>query len=84
MTIGGIRISEARFVLLSRLLEQGSAAVGSLNPATARSLHSLGLIEMFVPDATTYAMAARGRVRYYRLSAAGVEAINGVKQKYKR
>ena len=84
MTIAGIKISEARFIVLSRLLEQGHVAVKSINARTGDSLRSLGLIEMIVPDATTLAMASRGRVRYYRLTRAGEEAIKGVKQLYKR
>ena len=82
MTIGGIEISEARFVVLSRLLEQGQVAVKSINARTGSSLASLGLIEMFTPDAPTYAAAVRGLVRHYRLTPAGKEAIEGVKRKY--
>jgi hypothetical protein len=87
MTIGGIAISEAKFIALSALLERGKIPVvvnGGIHRRTASSLMADGLIEMFVPDATTFSMAARGRVRYYRLTAAGEEAIRGVKRRYKR
>jgi hypothetical protein len=84
MTIAGVKISEARFIAMSRLLEQGEVAASSLNTRTARHLVSLGFAESFVPEATAYAMAARGRVRYYRLTKAGTEAILGVKKLYNR
>jgi hypothetical protein len=84
MTIGGIRISEAKFIVLSRLLEQDEVNVKSVNARTASALLVEGLIETFVPDARTLAMAERGRVRYYRLTKAGREAILGVKRLYHR
>lgn len=84
MTIAGIKISEARFIAMSRLLEQGQVAAHSLNTKTIRSLVALGLAESLVPQANSYAMATRGRVRYYKLTTAGEEAIKGIKKLYKR
>lgn len=91
MTIGGFRVTEKQFIALSRLLAQGriiavgsNGAGGGIHQRTAKSLVSLGLIETFVPDAETYAMAARGRARYYRLTKVGTEAVKGLKKLYKQ
>jgi hypothetical protein len=90
MTIGGFRVSEKQFIALLRLLAQGriigvgsDGAGGGIHQRTAKSLTSLGLIETFVPDAETWTMAARGRVRYYRLTQAGIAAAKGLKKLYK-
>lgn len=82
MTVGGIRITESQFRVLSWLQKQGKAANTTVNFRTASSLMGMGLVEVFVPEATNYAMASRGRVRYYRLTAAGEEAINGLRKLY--
>jgi hypothetical protein len=84
MTIGGIKISEPKFIVLSQLLEHGEVATRSVHGRTGGALLAEGLIEVFVPEARTLAMAERGRVKYYRLTAAGREAILGVKRRYKR
>jgi hypothetical protein len=84
MTIGGFRVSEAQFKALCRLQEEGRVVRNVINYQTAQSLVKLGLAESFVPDAETYAMAARGRVRYYRLTKAGFEAARGLKKLYKQ
>jgi hypothetical protein len=81
MTIGGMRITEAQFGFLSKLLKHGRGL--SSDPRTREALMARGLIEWFVPDADSYAMAARGRVRYCRLTKAGVEAARGLQKLYK-
>lgn len=84
MTIGGFKVSEPQFKALSRLLEQGRVIKNGINYQTSQSLVKLGLIVSFVPDAETFTMAARGRVRYYRLTKAGFEAVRGLKKLYKQ
>lgn len=91
MTVGGFKVSEPQFVALLKLLEKERIIAGNLDGRgggiqrrTAKALISLGLIETFVPDATSYAMAVRGRARYYRLTAAGTEATRGLKKLYKQ
>jgi hypothetical protein len=84
MTIGGFRVSEAQYIVLLELQIEKRLAVGQIWNPTAVALARLGLIEMFVPDAETYAMAARGRVRYYRLTKAGKVAVRCLKKLYKQ
>jgi hypothetical protein len=84
MTIGGIAVSEAQFLALARILELGQISTIMIHRRTGGALVRLGFAEMFVPEANTYAMAARGRVRYYRLTTAGREAILGLKKRYDR
>lgn len=82
MTIGGFRVSEAQFEVLDRIWMSGEVTTKTVHARTGASLMGMGLIEMSVPTANTYAMAARGRMRYYRLTAAGKEAITGLKKLY--
>jgi DNA-binding MarR family transcriptional regulator len=82
VTIGGFRVSLAQYKVLYRLRKQGQVAYKSVNTRTGYSLKAMGLVEIFVPDAATYSMAARGRVRYYRLTTAGKEAIDGLRRMY--
>jgi hypothetical protein len=84
MTIGGIKVGEAQFKALVKIEEAGQVSTKSIHARTGSSLVSLGFAEMFVPEARTYAMAARGRVRYYRLTTAGKEAVCGLKKLYGR
>jgi hypothetical protein len=82
MTIGGVKVTESQFKILSRIQEKGRVAENTVNRRTSSSLITLGFVEPFIPDATNYAMAARGRVRYYRLTLAGVAAVEGLKKLY--
>jgi hypothetical protein len=85
MTIGGVHVSEAQFLAMARIVEAGGQiSVLRMHSRTGGALVRLGFAEMFVPEANTYAMAARGRVRYYRLTAAGKEAIVGLRRRYDR
>jgi hypothetical protein len=84
MTIGGVPVSEAQFLGMDKIQKAGKLSILQLHARTGSALVTKGFAEYFVPDATNYAMAARGRVRYYRLTKAGVEAINGLKKLYDR
>jgi len=84
MTIGGRRVSEAQFLALDKIGGAGYISALRIHARTGGSLVRLGFAEQFVPEANSYAMAARGRIRYYRLTTAGREAYLGLKRRYDR
>ena len=51
------------------------ATLSQFRKPTVDALATMGLVERFIPEATTYAAAARGRVPYYRLTAEGRKAV---------
>jgi hypothetical protein len=80
MRIGGLEVSSFQCDVLAFLVKHGSSRLGTWNKRTVRALQRRGLIESFVPDATTLAMAERGRVHYYRLTAAGKAANRMIRE----
>jgi hypothetical protein len=84
MTIGGVSVSEAMYLALARILKQNWVPLASINARTGRTLVTRGYAEIFVPDPNTWAQAARGRVKFLRLTTAGQEAIRGLKKLYNR
>jgi hypothetical protein len=76
MTIGGIRISKPQMRVISDLASRGSFAETTVDGRTRKALHAAGLVETFIPDATTFSMAARGRVRHLRLTKAGQQTAD--------
>jgi hypothetical protein len=79
MSLGGTRYSDTQLRALREIGVLGRSRLGQYKSSTKKRLCSRGLIEVFVPEATTLAMAERGRVRYYRLTAAGVEAVGWIR-----
>jgi hypothetical protein len=84
MTIGGVPVSEAQYLALARIYKQKQVPWASIHARTGSTLVSRGYAEIFIPDAKTYAQAARGRVRFLRLTAGGVAAVEGLKKLYNR
>jgi hypothetical protein len=81
MTIGGFRLSDTQRAVLVSLHDYST--LGQWNRRTRTSLVRLGLIESFVPEARTLAMAERGRVRYYRLTTAGKTMVEVITKQLK-
>lgn len=74
MTIGGVHYSDTQLEAIREVARLGRSRLGMFKSSTIRRLVACGMVEAFVPEATTLAMAERGRVRYYRPTAAGKEA----------
>jgi hypothetical protein len=65
-----MKLTVAQKRVLGWLRNHGAGALGTERRTTIKRLEDLGLIESFVPVATTWAGAARGRARYWRLTVA--------------
>jgi hypothetical protein len=63
MSLGGTRYSDTQLRALREIGVLGRSRLGQYKSSTKKRLCSCGLIEVFVPEATTLAMAERGRWR---------------------
>jgi hypothetical protein len=77
--LGGAQYSHTQIQALLEVADRGQSRLESFQIRTRRRLARCGLIEAFVPEATTLAMAERGRVRYYRLTEAGRAAAAAIR-----
>lgn len=65
------RLSATQAAVLASLTDGSASCLSGVLPATIACLSAAGLIESFVPEPTSYAQAARGRVRHWRLTPDG-------------
>lgn len=79
MYLGGTLYSDAQILALMEVAGAGQSRLSRYQIRTRRRLARCGLIELFMPEATTLTMAERGRVHYYRLTEAGKAAAAAVR-----
>jgi DNA-binding PadR family transcriptional regulator len=75
------KLSLTQYRLLTHLRDFGKSTLLATRPTTVATLLRRGLIEGFVPEATTFTEAVRGRVRYYRLTDKGRRAYSAQRKR---